>query len=86
MAKNRTQALCKAFGWQGGTIHQIAEKTGCSVDELLYGNPTTEKLGSSYYKGWFAGLTCPLNFRQEKGNLDFWLGVAQGIIQKESIS
>jgi hypothetical protein len=29
------QIACYLLGWQGGTIHQVAEETGLSVDEIL---------------------------------------------------
>ena len=85
----RTEALCKAFGWQGGTIHQLSEETGCDVAALLYGEPSYRGLASDYTGGWFAGRTCSLqhnlerNFPRYKGNLDFWIGVAEGIISKD---
>ena len=31
----RLEAFCKAFGWQGGTIHQVAAETGCKAEDLL---------------------------------------------------
>ena len=34
--EDRTKYLCIALGWQGGTIHKLAEVTGCSVNDLLY--------------------------------------------------
>jgi len=89
---NRTQALCKAFGWQGGTIWQISEETGCEVAELLYNKPEATHLGSDYSLGCCAGTTCSVqfnletNFPKRKGNLDFWLGVAEGIILDSKLS
>lgn len=83
---NRTQALCKALGWQGGTIHQVSQETGVSVEELLYGEVEDKSLASEYTGGWFAGRTCSLehnrkvNFPQNKGNRDFWIGVAEGLM------
>ena len=82
---NRTQALCQAFGWQGGTIHQVAQETGCKVSDLLYAEYAETP---AYERGWFAGRTCSVefnlrvNFPKEQGNLDFWLGVAEGLILK----
>ena len=81
----RTEALCKALGWQGGTIHQIVKETGCEVDKLLYGEPTCNHLSSDHSYGWAAGRTCSVefnlktNFPKRRGNIDFWLGVAEGI-------
>lgn len=83
---NRTQALCKALGWQGGTIHQVSEETGVSVEELLYGEPLDKSLIAGYTGGWFAGRTCTVefnlrvNFPKNKGNPDFWIGVAEGVM------
>lgn len=82
----RLEALCKALGWQGGTIHQVATETGCTVQDLIHSRPSTTHLGSDHCSGWFAARTCSLehnrrvNFPAAKGNLDFWLGVAEGIL------
>lgn len=77
---NRTQCLLRAFGCQGGTIHQLADWTGCSVQQLLY---ETEVTGTqkSYQNGWLAlkNYTFPFLllqiFPKYKGNLMFWLGI-----------
>lgn len=86
----RTQMLLKAFGWQGGTIHQLAKETGCEVQDLLYGEPKFDYYGSSatlyrpsrdYLNGFSAAGTCSLdfnlsnNFPKNHGNLDYWFGV-----------
>jgi hypothetical protein len=87
---NRLAAFVKAFGWQGGTIPLVARETGCTVADLLYGTSSAFHLGSDHSKGWFAGRTNRIGFNKEnvfpnyKGNLDFWLGVADGIIQQEA--
>lgn len=79
----RTKALMLAFGWQGGTIHQIAEQTGCDAHELIY-NPAYEYDEDHKY-GWFSYSTNSLEFNQfviapkMHGNLQFWLGVAGGV-------
>jgi hypothetical protein len=84
----RLEALCKALGWQGGTIHQVAAETGCPADDLLSARPKNVNLGSDYSAGWFAGRTCSLqynltvNFPKRKGNLEYWLGVAMGLIME----
>jgi hypothetical protein len=83
----RLEALCKAFGWQGGTIHDLTRETGVSVDDLLHGVPSSTYLNSDYCHGWFAGRTCSVDFNKNTnfprfyGNKDFWIGVAQGIIK-----
>ena len=75
------------FGWQGGTIHQIAEATGCDSDELIYTVPDQMeviRLDSDYSAGQSALATCDKEFRvsvlapKRKGNLLFWLGVRNG--------
>ncbi len=85
--EDRTQYLLKAFGWQGGTIHQLAEETGCSVQDLLYGDCETPMAGftSDFSSGWSAVRTCrrdfnlTTNFPVHKGNLEFWFGVMRGV-------
>ncbi len=83
--ENRMKAYCQAFGWQGGTIHQIAEETGVDTHTLLYGVPENTNLTTSYTGGWFAGRTCSIKFNKEvnfpanRGNKEFWLGLADGI-------
>lgn len=79
---NRTLNILNAFGFQGGTVHQVAEITGCDVDTLLY--TEGEKWGIDYSEGWFAYRTNSSEFNQrfiqsEMGNIQFWLGVAQGV-------
>lgn len=78
----RTQALTTAFGWQGGTIHQVADETGCDAHDLIYAS--AEEWNTDYKQGWWAYRTCSLEHNQKyvsqnKGNLQFWLGVASGV-------
>lgn len=83
MTITRTEALMVAFGWKGGTIHQVAEATGCDSTELLY----AEDIGwnKDHQAGWWAYRTCSLEHNQTviypgvKGNIQFWLGVAAGV-------
>ena len=37
--KMTTIDMCVALGWQGGTIHQIANETGLTVNFLLKAQP-----------------------------------------------
>ena len=30
-----TEKACYLLGWQGGTVHQVAEETGLTVDQIL---------------------------------------------------
>ena len=79
----RTEALVRAFGWQGGTIHQIAEETGCDAHDLIYA--VANEYSLDWGLGWFAYRTNSLEFNQEnitpkqQRNLQFWLGVAAGV-------
>ena len=83
MTITRTEALMAAFGWKGGTIHQIAEVTGCDSLELLY--TEVMEYNQDHKEGWFAYRTCSLEHNQTviypgvQGNVQFWLGVAAGV-------
>jgi hypothetical protein len=74
----RTERLYKYFGWQGGTIHQLADETGVDSYTLLYGEvgPTPRRS-----QGALAIEACTLASRLElakhvHGDKDYWLGVA----------
>jgi hypothetical protein len=80
-----------ALGWQGGTIHQVVEATGLTVEQILKLNETREdvNIGSDQSAGWFAVRTCDLefnlrvNFPKRQGNVAFWFGVMRGQWLKE---
>lgn len=87
--EQRTANLCAYFGWQGGTIHQLAYETGIDVATLLYTNVDSNdtqrirgyELCSEFAKGQFAANTCAPTMRLKlaamyKGCRDYWLGVA----------
>jgi hypothetical protein len=82
----RTEALNKAWNLQDATIEHIAELTGCIPEQLLTFIPTRTHLGSDHCSGWFAARTTDTefnlktNFPRYKGNLEFWLGVADGLM------
>ena len=76
--EDRARALYYYFGWQGGTIHQLAHETGLAVNTILYG-PLTEVGG-----GFSAIRTCTKDWRVKhlaplyKGSWDFWSGAIVG--------
>lgn len=80
---NRTTNLLNAFGFQGGTIHQVAELTGCDAFDLLY----AETVPYEFHRqdGWFAYRTNERDFNKNRitttrqGNVQFWIGVAEGV-------
>lgn len=80
---SRSEALMRAFGWQGGTVQQICEVIGVDPHDLIY--KTQEEYLFSNKCGWFAYRTNSLEFNrknilnQQKGNLQFWLGVCSGV-------
>ena len=82
-AAKRLATLCKALGWQGGTVHQVAAETGVPVEVLLYGKASAEYMNSDFSLGWFWARTNSLQFNlsvqfpKRKGNHDFWIGVAE---------
>lgn len=77
--EQRMAALLYYFGWQGGTIHQLAAETGCKSSDLLY---SPWKRNQSY--GMSAIRTCDRNWRvnrlaqKHKGDLDYWLDAILG--------
>lgn len=79
---NYTQAIFNLLGWQGGTIHQLADVTGVDANSLLYGDPGEMKIcsDSDWMKGQYAFSTCSTEFvrnnllSQYKCCKDFWLG------------
>ena len=83
--ETRSSNLIRFFGWQGGTIHQVAEETGVDVQTLLYADVPAIRSGLNYdhfSQGALCSETCDLAYRMDvakrrKGNPSFWLGVAQ---------
>jgi hypothetical protein len=80
--RTNTELLCLALGWQGGTVHQVAEETGLSVSEIIESN-RHDHSQEGHSHGWFALRTCDLAFNRErnfpvrKGQIGFWMGVAK---------
>ena len=80
---NRTTNLLNAFGFQGGTIHQVAELTGCNAFDLLYAEAIAYDKDKAL--GWSAYRTNGRDFNRSnttptrQGNLQFWIGVAEGV-------
>jgi len=83
--ENPTILLMHAIGWQGGTVHQVAEHTGLPVPDILslHKHEPYSGLNSSACSGWTSVRTCSLEWNQERifpkyhGNIDFWSGVLQ---------
>ena len=82
----RLNALCKALGWQGGSIEQVAAETGCPAEYLLGTTVVNRGLRSPYTAGWFAARTNSVEFNRDRvfphrrGDVNFWLGVAEGLM------
>lgn len=79
-----TELLCLALGWQGGTIHRVAEATGISVSQILEMD-RKQSLCADGTEGWMAVRTCSLAFLltniypKRQGNLKFWTGAAAAV-------
>lgn len=80
----RTELLMLAFGWQGGTVHQICEVVGLDTTEFLYSKEEEHTL--DHWKGWGSYRTCDAQYikdkdfvGQNKGNLQYWLGVVGAV-------
>jgi hypothetical protein len=81
----RAEAVYAYFGWQGGTVHQLAAATGISVGEILFQTiQPTGPIGSDDAAGWSAMTTCTWQHRRDKlapqghGNVAYWHGVIAG--------
>ena len=76
--EQRTRALLYYFGWQGGTIHQLAEATGVNTQTLLYGD---DGLAT---EGFSAIRTCDVDWRvsklapQHQNDWPYWQSVIAG--------
>lgn len=85
--EQRMTAYLAAFGWQGGTIHQVVIETGCNAYDLLHGED--KERDKDHTGGWFAARTCSpefnraTNFPRHQGDLQFWLGFASGWTLKQ---
>ena len=72
--EERTRALLYYFGWQGGTIHQLAKETGVASSTLLYGEHGPERLSG----GFSAIRTCDRDWRRDtlapkhQGDWPYW--------------
>ena len=87
----RLEILLSIFRWQGGTIHQVAEATGCMGGDLLYAEPDRGWHNTAYHtgyiNGWNAGTHGTHRFLNPEtgrafpdtfGRLQYWLGVIDG--------
>jgi hypothetical protein len=84
--KTNTELLCLCLGWQGGTVHQVAQATGLTVSQIIDTNRHLSSIdGVPTAGGWFAMRTCSPEYRvarlfpENQGNLAFWMGCAQGM-------
>ena len=85
--EERTQALYFFFGWQGGTVHQLAAATGLTVSQILY-EPLSLRgdLSSAFTGGWSSIRTCSRAWRrntltlapQRLGDFEYWSGAISG--------
>lgn len=76
-----TLHLMHSLGWQGGTVHQVANATGLKVETVL--NLSDYKVEDSYQlQSYTGGFTWAREGGKEsniphwgKGDIHFWLGV-----------
>lgn len=81
--EKRAEALYDFFGWQGGTVHQLARETGLTVSQILYDDlPYTNYLYTPFASGFIIGRNgtdSPHDMIAiNKGRFDFWSGVING--------
>lgn len=78
--EERAEALYYYFGWQGGTVHQLAKATGLSVQDILYREHGPEPLSG----GFSAVRTCDTAWRRDnlapknRGDWAYWRDVMRG--------
>lgn len=78
-----------AFGWQGGTIHQLAKVTGLTTSQILEIDKHIPENKTDNSLGWFAYRTCSLEHRvnvcfpERLGNIDYWHGVWRAVKDSE---
>lgn len=79
---NRTAAIMRLIGWQGGTVHQLCEYLGVDVNKFLWDEKDLSK-DSNYT----LGLYCSTNSKayinshivpKYKGDTQYWIGAAVG--------
>lgn len=77
--EQRARALYYYFGWQGGTIHQLAKATGVDSQTILYSGHDG-KLSD----GFSAVRTCDRDWRRDRlapkhqGDWGYWRDVIKG--------
>lgn len=80
-----TLLLLQVLGYQGGTIHQVSQETGLSVNEILDLATTEHQIGldSDQSKGFSSILTNSLEFNRlnlfhkVRGNIHYWFGACR---------
>jgi hypothetical protein len=81
--EERARALYYFFGWQGGTIHQLADATGISADDLLHRKHGYEP-SLPAVSGFSAIRTCGTAWRRDtlapkrKGDWAYWRDAIRG--------
>lgn len=72
-----TLSLFHFFGYQGGTIHQLSEQTGCNVHDLIYldGDYAHQSYQQGHNWGEYSPMTRNTLAILYKHDLQFWLGV-----------
>lgn len=93
--KTNTELLINALGWQGGTVHQVAQETGLSVLEILdldkyYPADGDSRAAAYMFVGTHrtaVGIRPSFPVAEETTGYDlimYWRGVLAAMQQKES--
>lgn len=90
--KTNTELLMNALGWQGGTVHQVAQETGLSVLEILsldkYYPADSDIRAITYHfagkRRCEEGLSVVGYDWQGYDNVMYWCGVLDAMKEKES--
>lgn len=66
--EDRTRLIMSAFGWQGGTVHDVCKEIGCNVQEFLYAEVGgVGDHDSEFGKGWSAARGLPQSITHKGG-------------------
>jgi len=71
---NRTIALMHTLGWQGGTVHQVGRELNLNTYDIIYADAQKE---TPEYKKGFNDIGNGVVDFSRKGDLQYWLGVAE---------
>lgn len=84
--EQRVSSLYRYFGWQGGTVHQLATETGLTVQQILYdpiGKPRGHLVPGTYAR--MQDITTRRELaKKHQGDWIFWCDAIHGFYNKST--